>query len=1017
MPLGGVRRAGDLGAVLNDAVCVRPGELIGRGATGVGEDGLVGSGVGGTERDAQGVAVVQGVDCRDSGGGVNPDLCGPFAVLVGGVADVLELSELKLDRGGLVAVREEERILLGVVVGSREVVDGVLERLHGRTDLGGGHLGVLVGGLRGIQGLVQGSNGGSGVVVGVDGLGLGDDLVKILIDVSDGDSNNISEATDDVIAVKGKGDVELAVAVGAAGALLALRHAARGDGDGGLVLARCEGDLLGSGVEVILRGGAGLKANVDRELLRDVADATERELVGGVLVHREGRGLEVHHRHALGQEGGGVDANGALDDADDDRVLLVLEGVGGVEQRRGVAGAHVVGGNLDDLAVVNLDAHGPVAGIGGADDVELGAGELEGESGAGVARPLARALIAGGDGLVGPRGAVAVHVHVVDGGETRRDGRRDFECRGGLVDADLGDLREGLLAGEDLVDAKLDLDGVRGDLGGADEALGADGGTGAKLLPGAVVGAVAHLEGVDALTVLDGLLDGDDVEGLLLAELHDERLVGRICGAPEGVLVAVEDLTGAVRRVVLIGGGRLGGAAGGEVVVEAHLDVGGKLLDARLDLGVNGALIVGRDVDEQRGAVADGVEVHRAQVLEGLGRALVGPPEPAGGDAGVRLGDGPEVAVGVTNLNPALSVGVVVGVGGVELDGRPELVGGGAHRGAVLVADPADAGVLRALEDDAILGLELVDGVGPTRVVVDLRVGARALGAVHPDLDELALVAVLGVAEDLLQLPDVVLVVVDVGVGGGADAVGHALALVGVIAVRLVVDVPRREVETHVDVVLRAGLGEVGEDVALAVLVVGDLLHVVVGVLRLPDAEAVVVLGRHNEAREARVLDHLDVAVGIEARELVHVLVGLGHAVAVALAPLDVGEGVRAKVAEGRKRVALVVELAVVGQRLVLRRRRRGRPGKLGIRHVAVVRGKRHAGSHQRKRQCRSGGCERDAQRPPSRSCVSHKTPFPMGPQDTRPLFTLLNSLFGSCKQAEKGRDERLRPSGEWRLL
>ena len=121
-----------------------------------------------------------------------------------------------------------------------------------------------------------------------------------MVDVGDGDGDNISEATDDLVAVKGEGDVELAVAVGAAGALLALRHTTRGDGDGGLVLAGCEGNLLGSGVEVILRGGAGLKANVDRERLGGVADATERELVGGVLVHREGGGLKVNHRHALG---------------------------------------------------------------------------------------------------------------------------------------------------------------------------------------------------------------------------------------------------------------------------------------------------------------------------------------------------------------------------------------------------------------------------------------------------------------------------------------------------------------------------------------------------------------------------------------------------------------------------------------------------------------------------------------------------------------------------------------------
>ena len=90
-------------------------------------------------------------------------------------------------------------------------------------------------------------------------------------------------------------------------------------------------------------------------------------------------------------------------------------------------------------------------------------------------------------------------------------------------------------------------------------------------------------------------------------------------------------------------------------------------------------------------------------------------------------------------------------------------------RKAVLVADPANTRKGAALEDQAILGLELLDGVVPTLEVVDLGIGAGTLGAVHPNLNELAVVTVLLIAQDLPELTIVVIVVVDLGIGRGAD--------------------------------------------------------------------------------------------------------------------------------------------------------------------------------------------------------------------------------------------------------
>lgn len=90
-------------------------------------------------------------------------------------------------------------------------------------------------------------------------------------------------------------------------------------------------------------------------------------------------------------------------------------------------------------------------------------------------------------------------------------------------------------------------------------------------------------------------------------------------------------------------------------------------------------------------------------------------------------------------------------------------------RKAVLVADPANTRKGAALEDQAILGLELLDGVVPTLKVVDLGIGAGTLGAVHPNLNELAVVAVLLIAQDLPELTIVVVVVIDLGIGRGTD--------------------------------------------------------------------------------------------------------------------------------------------------------------------------------------------------------------------------------------------------------
>lgn len=78
------------------------------------------------------------------------------------------------------------------------------------------------------------------------------------------------------------------------------------------------------------------------------------------------------------------------------------------------------------------------------------------------------------------------------------------------------------------------------------------------------------------------------------------------------------------------------------------------------------------------------------------------------------------------------------------------------------------------------------------------------------------------------------------------------------------------------------------------------------------------VLGGDDQALEAGLLDHLDVALGIEGLEVVHIGDRRGHLGAVVGAPLDAREGVGPKVAERRELLLGVFVLTLVGDDVVL---------------------------------------------------------------------------------------------------
>ena len=105
------------------------------------------------------------------------------------------------------------------------------------------------------------------------------------------------------------------------------------------------------------------------------------------------------------------------------------------------------------------------------------------------------------------------------------------------------------------------------------------------------------------------------------------------------------------------------------------------------------------------------------------------------------------------------------------------------------------------------------------------------------------------------------------------------------------VAVPRREVYSELDALTAARLRDFTYDVALSVLV-GRVLHRMLGIGAGPKAETVVVLGREDKPLEPCILDDLHQSVGIEVRGVEYRL-GL-----VAIAPLAVGECIDGKVYE-----------------------------------------------------------------------------------------------------------------------
>ena len=582
--------------------------------------------------------------------------------------------------------------------------------------------------------------------------------------------------------------------------------------------------------------------------------------------------------------------------------------------------SHGAGGGVGvDTAhglAVNGDVGGAVVGVLGPDQVDLSAVEGHIQTGPGVGPGVGpvQVLVAGlgvpavGEGEPG--------ILNVDDLHTGGSALGLFKALAGLEHSHLGE--HGLCAGGGDGDSQL----VGGDGGLPAQALGTDGGALVKGLPGSAVQAVLHGKFLDPLAEGDGLLYGDHIKDLPAPEIQLQRGGGgALVDGPIGVIPAVQHIAGLIAQGVAPDFGGGGGGPLGLVQLEGLGDVLAKLSHPVQNGPVHIALVVGGHVQQQRGVVAHGVEVHIAQVGNALGGALLGAPEPTGGNPGIHLGHGPLVAV-LKADEGALGTGTVA-VNGVvfpvDLGFGPGLLVGVA----VLVADPAHGGVgLRTKQhtvggEAGLLALVLLDGVEPLLEVILLGIGAAALGAVHPDLFKVAGVAVFGVAQDLLELVVIVLVVIlgIVGLVGG-------LMIFVVVAVALIVDIPGGQVQTHVHVVGRTGRGDLRQDIAAHVVVVvarvAGGLHVVLGVGTVPDTEAVMVLGGDDQFLKSRIFQGRDqlirVKIGLQRKNIIR------SPISVVFAPLDLVKGIGAEVTERRQLLFLVLILVCIRNDCVLGR-------------------------------------------------------------------------------------------------
>src|SRR3990170_3668005 len=217
----------------------------------------------------------------------------------------------------------------------------------------------------------------------------------------------------------------------------------------------------------------------------------------------------------------------------------------------------------------------------------------------------------------------------------------------------------------------------------------------------------------------------------------------------------------------------------------------------------------------------------------------------------------------------------------VRLHGGP--IGFTGH--PALVADPANVGP--CIGEDHRVGLELLYHSPIPRPVINLPLAVRTLtvGPVEPDFLNRSVAG-----EQLGELVAIEIVV------AGRIAIGGMVAI------------PGRKVESHLESLGPARVGELAHHVTLAIPPGAGCYRVLRGAAG-PEAKAVVVLGGEDQGAEASRFGHPGPLPGIQGRGRED------GGIFPPIAPFPIGEGVDPKVEKERQFIALPLELGRRGYR------------------------------------------------------------------------------------------------------
>ena len=212
----------------------------------------------------------------------------------------------------------------------------------------------------------------------------------------------------------------------------------------------------------------------------------------------------------------------------------------------------------------------------------------------------------------------------------------------------------------------------------------------------------------------------------------------------------------------------------------------------------------------------------------------------------------------------------------------------------------------------------------------------------------MAVISVFLAAKNFDQLVIIILIVVQIIV-----ILICRLTILVIIPVAVIMDIPRRQVKSHIHVILRTCSGNLCKDVSLTVLI-ACLCHVVGRIIACPDTETIVVLCCNDQFLKSGVFQRLHIIIGVKVFFQFEYLVRCF--VPVILPPLDLVKCVRTEMAERCKLVLLIPVLVLVRQNLIRVRSRCTVVRKLSVADPPVL-GRLYWNCCSKERGCRHSSC------------------------------------------------------------